>query len=161
MLTLHIKTKFTHGDPLLSVLIRSESAAVGKPYLGFVSDGSALTHLATHAEQDSTLSPFLGNALGALELPSLHLGTSVVSASASASVLDAMRLMSEEGVSSIAVLEDPAGTLLSAVSVTDIGKVSMRLYLRCAIERLIVDATSGSSPAAKQSNFDHASPPTG
>jgi CBS domain-containing protein len=37
-------------------------------------------------------------------------------------VLDSMKLMSEEGVSSVAVLDD-RGNLLSAVSVTDIGKV--------------------------------------
>lgn len=34
-----------------------------------------------------------------------------------------MKLMSDEGVSSIAVLEEEGGTLLSAVSVTDIGKI--------------------------------------
>jgi CBS domain-containing protein len=37
-----------------------------------------------------------------------------------------MKLMSEEGVSSVAVVEEETGTLLSAVSVTDIGKVSAR-----------------------------------
>lgn len=34
-----------------------------------------------------------------------------------------MKLMSEEGVSSIAVVDERSGNLLSAVSVTDIGKV--------------------------------------
>lgn len=34
-----------------------------------------------------------------------------------------MRLMSEEGVSSIAVIDEELGKLLSAVTVTDIGKV--------------------------------------
>jgi hypothetical protein len=34
-----------------------------------------------------------------------------------------MKLMSEEGVSSVAVLDEDSGALLSAVSVTDIGKV--------------------------------------
>ena len=36
-----------------------------------------------------------------------------------------MKLMSEEGVSSVAVVEEETGNLLSAVSVTDIGKVSV------------------------------------
>jgi CBS domain-containing protein len=52
----------------------------------------------------------------------LNLNDAVVAARSSASILDAMKLMSEQGVSSIAVLEENSGTLLSAVSVTDIGK---------------------------------------
>ena len=43
-------------------------------------------------------------------------------------VLDAMKLMSEQGVSSVAVIDDVTGTLLSAVSVTDIGKVDPPPY---------------------------------
>jgi len=46
-----------------------------------------------------------------------------VASTSSRSVLDAMKLMSEEGVSSVAVVEEETGYLLSAVSVTDIGKV--------------------------------------
>ena len=37
-----------------------------------------------------------------------------------------MKLMSDEGVSSVAVLDGDSGALLSAVSVTDIGKVLMQ-----------------------------------
>lgn len=109
------------------MLIRSADPGAGAPYVGFVSDGAALAHLAAQAERTPTLCGFLANALDALALPSLQLYSSVVSAPASASVLDAMRLMSEEGVSSVAVLEDPSGALLSAVSVTDIGKVCVGL----------------------------------
>ena len=36
-----------------------------------------------------------------------------------------MLLMSEEGVSSVAVMDDLTGQLLSAVSVTDVGKVCL------------------------------------
>lgn len=39
-------------------------------------------------------------------------------------MLDAMRLMSEQGVSCVAVLQEDGG-LLSAISVTDIGKASL------------------------------------
>ena len=39
-------------------------------------------------------------------------------------VLDAMRVMSEEGVSSLAVVDELTGCLVGAVSVVDIGKVS-------------------------------------
>lgn len=44
---------------------------------------------------------------------------------ASDTVLDAMLLMSDYGVSSVAVIEEEGGALLSAVSVTDVGKVRM------------------------------------
>ena len=49
--------------------------------------------------------------------------SAVVSATADATTLDAMKLMNDEGVSSIAVVEEVSGTLLSAISVTDIGRV--------------------------------------
>ena len=34
-----------------------------------------------------------------------------------------MRLMSDEGVSSVAIVDDETGGVLSAVSVTDVGKI--------------------------------------
>jgi len=46
----------------------------------------------------------------------------VVAVTPASTVLDAMSLMSGEGVSSVAVVEED-GRLLSAISVTDIGKV--------------------------------------
>ena len=66
---------------------------------------------------------FLSNPLHSLSLPSLNIYSAVVASTSSGSVLDAMKLMSEEGVSSVAVVEEETGNLLSAVSVTDIGKV--------------------------------------
>ena len=66
---------------------------------------------------------YLSNSLQSLPLPSLNLYTSVIAATSASSVLDAMKLMSEQGVSSVAVIKKAKGTLLSAVSVTDIGKV--------------------------------------
>ncbi|KAF8321923.1 uncharacterized protein EI90DRAFT_2491410 [Cantharellus anzutake] len=59
----------------------------------------------------------------ALPLCELEIGVNkhVVSLSSEASVLDAMRLMCEENVSSVAVVDTQ--NLLSAVSVTDIGKL--------------------------------------
>ncbi|KDQ58325.1 hypothetical protein JAAARDRAFT_46832 [Jaapia argillacea MUCL 33604] len=56
-------------------------------------------------------------------LPSLTLFSAVISCSSSSKVLDAMKLMSECGVSSCAVLDEGEGRLLSAVSVTDIGRI--------------------------------------
>lgn len=66
---------------------------------------------------------YLSSPLQSLSLPSLNLYASVVAATSASSVLDAMKLMSEQGVSSVAVINEAKGTLLSAVSVTDIGKV--------------------------------------
>lgn len=66
---------------------------------------------------------FISNSLHSLSLPSLNIYSAVVASTSSRSVLDAMKLMSEEGVSSVAVVEEETGYLLSAVSVTDIGKV--------------------------------------
>ena len=71
----------------------------------------------------STFQRYLGNALQALPLPSLDLGTEVIALRSSDSVLDAMKRMNDAGVSSVAVLEADTGALLSAVSVTDIGRV--------------------------------------
>lgn len=89
-----------------------------------VSDRRLLAWFASYAKETPSLHMFLSNSLHALSLPSLNIYSDVIAATASASVLDAMKLMSEEGVSSIAVIDDDSGALLSAVSVTDIGKVA-------------------------------------
>lgn len=100
------------------VLIRSSDPNTG-PFLGIVSDRRLLAWFAAY----EPTTPFLATPLHSLSLPSLHLFTSVVTATSTSSVLDAMRLMSEEGVSSVAVLDDDMRALLSAVSVTDIGRI--------------------------------------
>lgn len=80
-------------------------------------------------QRSNTFSSFLAYPLSSLALPSLQVYTSVVAATSSSTVLDAMRLMSECGVSSVAVVDDGGGGygswggLSGAVSVTDIGKV--------------------------------------
>lgn len=88
-----------------------------------VSDRHLLAWFASYATRTPSLQKFLQNTLHSLSLPSLSIYTAVIASTANSTVLDAMRLMSEEGVSSIAVLDYEQGTLLSAVSVTDIGKV--------------------------------------
>ncbi|GLB42246.1 putative protein with domain in cystathionine beta-synthase and other proteins [Lyophyllum shimeji] len=102
-------------------LIRSASAF--DQFIGMVSDRGLLAWFASYATNTPSLQNFLSNSLHSLSLPSLDLYSAVVSANASSTVLDAMKLMSEEGVSSVAVIDDEAGALLSAVSVTDIGKI--------------------------------------
>jgi len=57
---------------------------------------------------------FISTPLSSLPLPSLNLYSAVVAVNAGDSVLDAMRMMSQLGVSSVAVVEDETGGLLSA-----------------------------------------------
>lgn len=105
-----------------AVMIRAPPPSAD--YLGFVSDRSLLSWFARTAKQTPSLQSFLSNSLTSLNLPSLYLYAAVVAASAADTMLDAMKLMSDEGVSSVAVLEEENGALLSAISVTDVGKVS-------------------------------------
>lgn len=97
-----------------------------------VSDRGLLACLASYANETPSLLNFISNSLIFLSLPSLNIFSDVVAARANATVLDAMKLMSEEGVSSVAVVDDENGGLLSAVSITDIGKVlSHPIYIYC------------------------------
>ncbi|KAF5379060.1 hypothetical protein D9615_005932 [Tricholomella constricta] len=102
-------------------LVRSASSS--DEFVGMVSDRGLLTWFASYATKTPSLQLFLSNSLHSLSLPSLNIYSAVIGTTASSTVLDAMRLMSEEGVSSVAVIDDDSGALLSAVSVTDIGKL--------------------------------------
>jgi CBS-domain-containing membrane protein len=93
--------------------------------MGMVSDRRLLTWFYQYAQETPSLSQFLSIPLHRLSLPSLNLNLAVVAARSDATVLDAMKLMSEQGVGSIAVVDGEVGNLLSAVSVTDIGRVSI------------------------------------
>jgi predicted transcriptional regulator len=88
-----------------------------------VSDRGLLAWFFSYCEKSESFLRFTSNSLQHLALPSLNLDTSVTTSRSSDSVLDAMKVMSEQGVSSVAVIDDDTGGLLSAVSVTDIGKV--------------------------------------
>ncbi|KAG5732354.1 Protein SDS23 [Termitomyces sp. T112] len=90
---------------------------------GYVSDRGLLAWFASYAAKTPSLQSYLSNPLHSLSLPSLNIYAAVIGTTSSSKVLDAMRLMSEEGVSSVAVVDDETGALLSAVSVTDIGKI--------------------------------------
>ncbi|KAI0765872.1 hypothetical protein BD413DRAFT_159418 [Trametes elegans] len=103
------------------VLVEAPPPSSG--YLGMVSDRGLLSWFTTYAQKTPTLLRYLSVPLASLALPSLYLYMSVVAAKASDSVLNAMTLMSDEGVSSVAVVDEETGGLLSAVSVTDIGKI--------------------------------------
>ena len=107
------------------MLIQAPSDSPSRPptYLGLVSDRALLAWLTAYAQRTPALLRFLSVPLSSVALPSLYLYAAVIAARASDTVLDAMRLMSEEGVSSVAVVDDETKGLLSAVSVTDVGKV--------------------------------------
>ncbi|KAL6298205.1 hypothetical protein BKA93DRAFT_744603 [Sparassis latifolia] len=121
-----------HDATLLSLLgvfsrgahrVLIQSPPPSNEYLGMVSDRRLLTWFTSYAQNIPSLLRFLANPLSALSLPSLYLYTSVVAVRAADNVLHAMTLMSDLGVSSVAVIEEKTGQLLSAVSVTDIGKI--------------------------------------
>ena len=95
----------------------------GEP-IGMVSDRGMLAWFDSYAKATPSFKQYLGNPMQPLSLPSLHIYASVVASVSSAPLLDAMKLMSEEGVSSVAILDEESGALLSAVSVTDVTQVS-------------------------------------
>ncbi|PPQ65354.1 hypothetical protein CVT26_000069 [Gymnopilus dilepis] len=100
-----------------------QSSVDPSEFVGMVSDRRLLAWFDTYARDTPSFQKYLSNPISTLSLPSFNLNTAVVAAPSSATILDAMKLMSEQGVSSIAVVEEQNGNLLSAVSVTDIGKV--------------------------------------
>jgi CBS domain-containing protein len=100
-----------------------KSSVESEDFLGMVSDRRLLAWFDAYAKEIPSFKKYLSNPIQSLSLPSLNLNDAVVSAYSSATILDAMKLMSEQGVSSVAVLEETNGSLLSAVSVTDVGKV--------------------------------------
>lgn len=106
-----------------------QGASPSNDFLGIVSDRGLLAWFASYAQKTPSFTQFLSNSLDSFGLPFINLFSSVVASSATGTVLDAMKMMSEEGVSSIAILEEESGMLLSAVSVTDIGKVRNRKLL--------------------------------
>jgi predicted transcriptional regulator len=117
------------------VLVKSPDGS-SESHLGVISDRRLLAYFSAFARSSSGTVPplpsvqpsssflrYVSNPLSSLPLPSLNLHSEVVAVHSRNSVLDAMRMMSEMGVSSVAVLEEEGGSLLSAISVTDIGQV--------------------------------------
>jgi hypothetical protein len=89
----------------------------------FAHPSSGATPPLPSVQPSSSFLRYVSNPLSSLPLPSLNLHFEVVAVHSGNSVLDAMRMMSELGVSSVAVLEEEGGGLLSAISVTDVGQV--------------------------------------
>ncbi|KAF7970540.1 hypothetical protein HWV62_23703 [Athelia sp. TMB] len=103
------------------VLIKAPSPSAR--YHGIVSDRQLLAWFHSYSENTPSFANLLSNSLQSLSLPSINLYSAVVAATSSSTVLDAMKLMSDQGVSSVAVVDDETGQLLSAVSATDIGQI--------------------------------------
>ncbi|KAM5543539.1 hypothetical protein V8D89_002790 [Ganoderma adspersum] len=120
---IQLLTIFSRGTHRVLIQGPSPSPDPCPTYLGLVSDRALLAWFTAYAQRTPTLLRFLSVPLSSVALPSLYLYAAVVVAKASGQVLDAMRLMSDEGVSSVAVVDDETKGLLSAVSVTDIGRV--------------------------------------
>lgn len=107
-------------------------------------------------QPSSSFLRYVSNPLSSLPLPSLNLYFEVVAVHSSNSVLDAMRMMSDLGVSSVAVLEEEGGGLLSAISVTDIGQVCP---VTASILGVVIDnefLRPDGRTFAEQSNLDDA-----
>lgn len=155
----------------LSILVLVKSPA-GSPesHLGIISDRRLLAYFNAFASPSSGATPplppiqpsssflrYVSNPLSSLPLPSLNLHFEVVAAHSGDSVLDAMRMMSELGVSSVAVLEEEGGGLLSAISVTDVGQVgAQHVCVGPVLDDEFVHPDGRT--LAKQSNLDDACP---
>jgi CBS domain-containing protein len=124
----------SHTYHNLPVLVKSPAGS-SESHLGMISDRRLLAYFSAFARSLSGAVPplppiqpsssflrYVSNPLGVLPLPSLNLHLEVVAVHSGNTVLDAMGKMSDLGVSSVAVLEE-GGSLLSAISVTDIGQV--------------------------------------
>jgi hypothetical protein len=110
-------------SPFLSAYSASEPSGSSSASLAPPSPVSPRSPLSPSIPSTASFQRYLGNTLQTLPLPSLNLYTDVITLRAQETVLDAMRRMSEHGVSSVAVLDDTTGSLLSAISVTDIGRM--------------------------------------
>ncbi|PPQ72987.1 hypothetical protein CVT24_000300 [Panaeolus cyanescens] len=97
-----------------------QSAENASTFMGMISDRQLLSWFDDYAHRTPSFQKYLANPISALGLPSVNLNADVISTKSTSSILDAMKLMSEQGVSSVAVIEDGTSHLLSAVSVTDI-----------------------------------------
>ncbi|KIY47436.1 hypothetical protein FISHEDRAFT_74735 [Fistulina hepatica ATCC 64428] len=85
-------------------------------FLGIVTDKKLLSWIFAHAQSTPALAEYASYALDVYALPSLHIYSLVVSCSSNEPVIEAMKKMSDEGVSSIAVLDSHiSGTHISAL----------------------------------------------
>ncbi len=131
--------KKTGALPTLPLVLIKSPPGSSESHLGIVSDFRLLAYFSAFARSSGAAVPplptiqpsatflhYVSNPLGMLPLPSLNF--EVVAVHSRQSVLDAMRTMSDLGVSSVAVLEEESGHLWSAISVTDVGQVGATCF---------------------------------
>ncbi|KAH9074309.1 hypothetical protein EDB83DRAFT_2516073 [Lactarius deliciosus] len=125
-----VASNLDNAAPYFLVLVKSPAGS-SESHLGVISDLRLLSAFARSSgaavpplpeiHPAPTFLHYVSNPLGTLPLPSLNLHFEVVAVHSRKGVLDAMQIMSDLGVSSVAVLEK-SGNLSSAISVTDIGQ---------------------------------------
>ncbi|KIO21822.1 hypothetical protein M407DRAFT_28589 [Tulasnella calospora MUT 4182] len=115
--------------PLLTVFARGRHRVLlvddeSDTVHGLVEDRQLVRWFTEHASEHAPLVTALSSPLSELTfIPSIAFPRPVVSCSSDDTILDAMDTISNEGVSSVAVVDVLTGNLLSAISVTDIGKI--------------------------------------
>ncbi|KAH9018725.1 hypothetical protein EDB85DRAFT_1873549, partial [Lactarius pseudohatsudake] len=116
------------------VLVKSPAGS-SESHLGVISDLRLLTFFSAFAH--TALSDVLALCLGTLPLPLLNLHFEVVAVHSRKSVLDAMRMMSDLGVSSVAVLEEERCLFISSFHRSSCDQGSP-LLLGCASPSLFI-----------------------
>lgn len=113
----------------LKVFIENMEASgttTGNNLVGMISDKRLLSFFSL-LSSSAAFQRFTSKPLYEFSYTPLNLRRAVVAASSVATVIDAMRMMSEEGVSSIAVVDEESGMVIGGVSVTDVGRVSVTI----------------------------------
>ena len=113
----------------LKVFIENMEASgttTGNNLVGMISDKRLLSFFSS-LSSSAAFQRFTSKPLYEFSYTPLNLRRAVVAANSVATVIDAMRMMSEEGVSSIAVVDEESGMVIGGVSVTDVGRVSVTI----------------------------------
>lgn len=104
---------------LLRLFSQGAHRVVIDEYPAMISNMGLLGWLVEQAHNIEVLKRVLEEPVSALELGSKQ----VTSCLSTETVLDAMKIMSEQGLSSIAILDDKSGDLMSTITVTDIARI--------------------------------------
>jgi len=107
--------------------MEATGTTTGNNLVGMISDKRLLSFFSSLSSSSTSVAfqRFTSKPLYEFSYTPLNLRRAVVAASSVATVIDAMRMMSEEGVSSIAVVDEESGMVIGGVSVTDVGRVSV------------------------------------
>ena len=104
--------------------MEASGTTTGNSLVGMISDKRLLSLLSS-SSTSAAFQRFTSKPLYEFSYAPLNLRRAVVAVSSVATVIDAMRMMSEERVSSIAVVDEESGMVIGGVSATDVGRVSV------------------------------------